>query len=805
MQFANIHEKISRQAEKNANKTAIEYGGSVVTYRELEEYSNRIAKFLYKGYTNKKNVLLLMESNPFLVNSILGVMKSGGVFVPVDPSFPLNRISCMIEEVQAEWVITEEKWLEKIDAIMEKRGRIINALVPGEWGGSYKNIRVYSVLEIEEELKFCYGTEEIKNCYIYFTSGSTGKPKGILGRHRSLSHFIEWESTEFGVTEEFIFSQFTSPSFDPFLRDVFLPLCTGAKLCIPKSKEIILDPRKMKQWIEDRHITLIHMVPSLFKVLMSTVNETDSFKDLRYILLAGEMLRGNDIRKFTELFYGRIKLINLYGPTETTLAKFFYVVKKEDVERTNIPVGKPISFTQPLILDENMKLSQVGNYGEVYIRTPFISSGYFNDASLTKKVFLKNPFNSNPQDILYKTGDMGRLMPDGNLEITGRADHQVKIRGFRIELEEIENRLISHKAIKDAIVVARENEEGDKHLCAYIVDEGNIRESELREFLLKELPEYMIPTFFVRLKKMPLTPNGKIDRKSFPAPEEMQYEDDYIVPSNEIEKDIAGIWEKVLKRRNIGVKDSFFEIGGNSLLLIQMHTLLEEKYPGRVKITDIFNYPTVSKLAEVVSDGKREGINISVAAVSLPETYMNTDDMEYESSVIKFNIPKEVITSVAQAEKVEETDILLGIYLYLLREITGQQDITVQVTAKHENVVVPLYVNFNEINDFITLFEKVKKCRNRVENAYFIEDIKSVRLEKGKCDILPLFCMGELLEYSMNLLEFYEIILKVKIDEEEIRFLCEYEPSRLKGNRVEEFIDNYCNLIHYVYGQYYVS
>ncbi len=341
------------------------------------------------------------------------------------------------------------------------------------------------------------------------------------------------------------------------------------------------------------------MVPTLFRAMTAELEDSNCFEGLHYILLAGELLRGNDIKRFMQIFGSRIQLVNMYGPTETTLAKLFYRVQETDINRVSISVGKSIPGAQIMILNSDLEACLKGNIGEVYIRTPFISSGYYGDSELTKEVFIKNPFSQNPQDIIYKTGDLGKLLPDGDLELMGRTDHQVKLRGFRVELGEIENRLLSNEKVKEAVVVAREDETGGKYLCAYVVGDEGLSVPELRENLSKELPNYMIPAYFVQLEKLPLTPTGKVDRKVLPQPQaSLDMGEEYVEPANEIEAKLVSIWEEVLGISGIGIKHNFFEIGGNSINSLKVIGLIKKEFDIDVSLGELMVNPTISAIAE---------------------------------------------------------------------------------------------------------------------------------------------------------------------------------------------------------------
>lgn len=619
-----IQAQINSITKKLPNKTAIEYGDKHVTYSELEANSNSIAYFLNDKIAQSKNILVFMERKPELVYTILGIIKAGGIFVPLDPGFPENRIKTMIEEVESNWVVTETTMLDKLNDIFKSIDRKLNVLVLDLSAKSYSNYSNLNICFIEDMLlpENLYEMEiAAKHCYIYFTSGSTGKPKGILGRHRSLKHFIDWEIKELAIDDSFRTSQFTTPSFDASLRDIFVPLCSGGTLCIPESRDIILDSNRMYNWIEKNKITLMHMVPSVFRGLMNVIDSPKCFEHLRYILLAGEMLRGSDVKKFFETLGRRVSLINLYGATETTLVKTFYTVKESDVAKANIPVGKPIDGTEILILDKDMERCSVGSVGEIFIRTPYITSGYFNDKELTRKVFIKNPFSENQQDIIYRTGDLGVVLPDGNVECMGRIDNQVKVRGIRIELGEIEYVLMKYENVKEAVVTSREHMEGEKVLCAHIVGEKEIDIPQLREHLKKHLPEYMLPLYYMQIDKMPLTPNGKVDRRALPEPDCIINTGIlYVAPRDIIEEKIADIWKHILGLERVGINDDFFMLGGHSLKATVLLSMIHKELSVVVDLVKFFSRPTIAELAEYIR-GQEESAYLSIPSAEHKEYY----------------------------------------------------------------------------------------------------------------------------------------------------------------------------------------
>lgn len=649
MKFEPVNVYVSRIAERKPGAVAIKYDENTITYRELEIKSNKIANFLNQKRTefqnSNPNVMVMLNRSPELIISILGILKCGLIFVPVEPIFPENRLKILLEETKSKWLITTEIYLKRFIGLIEKKVTGLNVLLVDRIM-SEDNFpgNIYSMDSIPVSDKLEFQEPDNKNCYIYFTSGTTGIPKGVLGRHRSLTHFIQWEIKEFEVDENIKISQLTNPSFDPFLRDILVPLAAGGTCCIP-TYDVLMNPVKLIQWIDKNEIIMMHIVPSLFREILHKIESGDCFWTLKYILFAGELLKGSDIKKFVDIFKNRIQLVNLYGPTETTLAKLFYRIKEEDVDRTVIPVGKPIDGAQAMILNEQGKRCLLGNIGEIHIRTPFISSGYFNDKELTKKKFIKNPFSHNPLDIIYKTGDLGRLLPDGNIEIAGRVDYQVKIRGRRIELEEIENLLLKYDGIKTAVVLARErtgdsasgNEDGDKYLCAYIqADESRQRENKeleplyLKKYLENLLPYYMIPAYFVMLEKIPLTPSGKVDRKSLPEPDELNISMgiNYIAPGDDWEKKIAHVWEEVLKLEKVGINDSLYDLGGNSLNIIQIGRRLNDIFAKDIPIVKLVQYTTIGSLAEYL---RNENNGIDSERIEMSSKNIKSKPLELKS------------------------------------------------------------------------------------------------------------------------------------------------------------------------------
>ncbi|BAZ10885.1 amino acid adenylation domain-containing protein [Calothrix sp. NIES-4071] len=586
-------------------KTAIEWNDKQISYGTLDSMANRLTNFLIANQLSKGSIIaLLIDDRIEFIASIIGILRAGCVFVPLDPKFPDGRLCKIIADVSPDCFIIEAKFnslVTKIKTDDNKTSKIIHLAENSAFNKFDGNIISInqSLANSSTERQFV-SVDPNDMCYIYYTSGSTGTPKGIAGRLKGISHFIRWEIQTFNIAPEWKFSQFTMPTFDAFLRDIFTPLCVGGTICIPPDKSTTINSTLLIDWINSKKINLIHCVPSLFGVLASGDLNPHKFNSLKYILMAGESLPVSDVKKWVQIYDTRIKLINLYGATETTMVKFYYEIQKSDINRDFIPIGKPIEGAEAMVLDEYGNVCSCEVFGELYINTPYQTLGYYNNPELTKKVFVKNPFSENPNDTIYKTGDLARLLNDGNYQFGGRKDNQVKIRGIRVELEDIENQLRNHDFVESAIVLFREDEPGERRLVAYIVPKQKtaLTVSDLRHFIQERLPDYMVPSVFVILETFPLTSNGKVDRRALPTPNTSgkSLEVDFVVPHTSTQELIAAIFSEVLGLEQVGIYDNFFALGGHSLLVIKVISRLQQTFNVELSVLTLFEAPTVVEL-----------------------------------------------------------------------------------------------------------------------------------------------------------------------------------------------------------------
>lgn len=621
MSLDSIFELFDRAAERYPKNIAVESRYEQLDYRGLWERSNNLANFLNRAVTRGSLVGVMVEDPIELIVAMLGTMRAGCVYVPLDSEMPEARLSALVSEVLPRWFIVGSKQVDLLSKIVppdDFKATFICTDNERDYPGSHTNlVRLADYVDYFNPARPEVDLEQDGMCYIYFTSGSTGKPKGIAGRLKSVDHFIDWEIKLLGIDQSVRVSQLTRPSFDAFLRDVFVPLCVGGTVCIPPDRETLLDSRSLCDWIDLEGVSIVHCVPTLFRSILSEQLSPGYFESLRYVLLAGEVLLPADVKAWTDTFDGRIQLINLYGPTETTMTKFFYFVKPTDKDRLSIPVGRPMAGARAVVIGSDGAPCPAKVIGEIYIRTPYRSLGYYNQPDLTREVFVPNPFNDDPNDLVYKTGDLGRVLDDGNYEFLGRKDDQVKIRGVRIELREIEDLLRRHEAIRDVAVVDREDGGGQKYLCAYVVLKKQVAQAQLREYLAGYLPQYMVPSHVVLMEQLPKTTTGKVDRRALPNPEEARNkrEGERVTPRTPIEELIAGIWGEVIDVGELSVEDDFFDLGGHSLLATQVISRVRDALQVEVPLRALFESPTVAGLAEVVERERRAGRSVEAPPI----------------------------------------------------------------------------------------------------------------------------------------------------------------------------------------------
>ncbi|MUG02102.1 nonribosomal peptide synthetase DhbF [Bacillus tequilensis] len=573
--LVSLQDMFEKQAVLTPERIALMCDDIQVNYRKLNEEANRLARLLIeKGLGPEQFVALALPRSPEMVASMLGVLKTGAAYLPLDPEFPADRISYMLEDAKPSCIITTEEIAASLPDNLAVPELVLDQAVTQEI------IKRYSPENPDVSVSLDHPA------YIIYTSGSTGRPKGVVVTQKSLSNFLLSMQEAFSLGEEDRLLAVTTVAFDISALELYLPLISGAQIVIAK-KETIREPQALAQMIENFDINIMQATPTLWHALVTS--EPEKLRGLR-VLVGGEALPSGLLQALQDL---HCSVTNLYGPTETTIwsAAAFLEEGLQGVP----PIGKPIWNTQVYVLDNGLQPVPPGVVGELYIAGTGLARGYFHRPDLTAERFVADPYGP-PGTRMYRTGDQARWRADGSLDYIGRADHQIKIRGFRIELGEIDAVLANHPHIEQASVVVREDQPGDKRLAAYVVADGAIDTAELRRYMGASLPDYMVPSAFVEMDELPLTPNGKLDRKALPAPDFSTSVSDRS-PRTPQEEILCDLFAEVLGLARVGIDDSFFELGGHSLLAARLMSRIREVMGAELGIAKLFDEPTVAGLA----------------------------------------------------------------------------------------------------------------------------------------------------------------------------------------------------------------
>lgn len=573
--LVSLQDMFEKQAVLTPERIALMCDDIQVNYRKLNEEANRLARLLIeKGIGPEQFVALALPRSPEMVASMLGVLKTGAAYLPLDPEFPADRISYMLEDAKPSCIITTEEIAASLPDDLAVPELVLDQAVTQEI------IKRYSPENQDVSVSLDHPA------YIIYTSGSTGRPKGVVVTQKSLSNFLLSMQEAFSLGEEDRLLAVTTVAFDISALELYLPLISGAQIVIAK-KETIREPQALAQMIENFDINIMQATPTLWHALVTS--EPEKLRGLR-VLVGGEALPSGLLQELQDL---HCSVTNLYGPTETTIwsaAAFL-----EEGLKGVPPIGKPIWNTQVYVLDNGLQPVPPGVVGELYIAGTGLARGYFHRPDLTAERFVADPYGP-PGTRMYRTGDQARWRADGSLDYIGRAAHQIKIRGFRIELGEIDAVLANHPHIEQAAVVVREDQPGDKRLAAYVVADAAIDTAELRRYMGASLPDYMVPSAFVEMDELPLTPNGKLDRKALPAPDFSTSVSDR-APRTPQEEILCDLFAEVLGLARVGIDDSFFELGGHSLLAARLMSRIREVMGAELGIAKLFDEPTVAGLA----------------------------------------------------------------------------------------------------------------------------------------------------------------------------------------------------------------
>ncbi|MGN7471968.1 non-ribosomal peptide synthetase [Brevibacillus sp. SAFN-007a] len=740
-----IHELFEEQVKKCPEKTAIIYQNKSITYKELNRKSNQLARKL-RQYGIKRNMIvgLMVQRSIEMIIGILGIIKAGGCYLPIDPKFPMTRIQYMIHESNVNLIITQHELSD-------------NFIFDG------------TLMYIDDDFLYSGEDSDLDNVnnssdliYVIYTSGSSGKPKGVMIKHQSVHNFILGMVDVIDFHSDKSILCLTTISFDIFVLETLLPLTIGMQI-------MIADPRKVSTDLLNHQPDMLQTTPSTMKLMLNDPSNLGLIARLSEIMLGGEPLPRHLLSELRRLT--KATIFNMYGPTETTIWSTVKKILSED----DITIGLPIANTQLCIVDERGIPVSLGSAGELCISGDGLASGYLHRSDLTSERFRNHPYY--PAMKMYKTGDRVRLLKNGEIEYLGRIDQQVKIRGFRIELAEIEDCLQEHYLIKECVVTAKENEMGESYLVAYYVADNELTKMNLIFHLSESLPEYMIPSYFVRLQQIPLTPNGKIDRLSLPEPDMKRpnLDTDYLAPNTDEESAIAAIWGKVLKLDLVGVNDNFFELGGNSILLSRMYVELEEHFKMKLQISDIFSYPTVSKLARYLAEQKSKYRSISEKII----------DQELQKK----------LSYIADVCRMNISYLLAAAFGFLLSEELRQEKLRIIAYLNGDSSMSILNFNFDDITQFDEVYKQIEREVLNAKGMNLHPNTKSDHSTTNEGSMLFAY------DSEQEVQKYSDISLLVTQEDSSFHLKMVFNNKKFKQNIMTHWLAKYKKLVTIIIGE----
>lgn len=776
-----IHTVFEEVVKNNPLRIAIEAAGHKVTYSELNTQANRLSHLLNTENIVKEDIVATYCDDAFLqIVSLLGVFKSGGTYMAIDTKYKENHWSELYTRIQpSAIVITKNNFedVKKYDALFEysiPTVFVINTtpdytleveVYKNDEGAYTKENRSESLLETNLHVDIDGDDAN----YIFFTSGSTGKPKSVLGNHKSLSHFIHWESKELGIGAEDRVGQLTSFSFDASLRDIFVPFINGGTLCIP-SKEVKDDILQFSEWLSKEKITVLHTVPTVFRLIVSVLQDDqkrDRYSNLKYILLAGEKLYNRDIINWRTQYGNATTIINLYGATESTLVKSFYKVEGElnGTPSDILSVGQPISNTVLIVLNAKNELCKVNEVGDIYIKTPFLSKGYYKDQKQTDEKFIQNPLNTD-RDIIYKTGDYGKYTSDRNVTVLGRKDAVVKLSGVRVDINAVESTILSIEEVDGIKCLVHQTDELNTVIVCFYSSKNEIT-SQVREHCRTYLSEYEIPSHFIYLDELPINANGKTDTIVLKDSirDSLLAFSNYQKATNETEERLISIWEDVLQLDKVGINEDFLLLGGNSLKMILLNSRIHKEFGVSVSIQDLFTHRVLKTQATLIASSVASSV-ATINKVEKQDTYPLSPSQyrlwvlsQFEEASIAYNMPRYI-----ELEAGYDVEMLKKSIEYVINRHESLRTVFIrdnQGEARQKIVgvdVLKFTIQYEDLSEI--------KDKNFAISQFILKDSKKpFDLENG-----PLF-RASLLKLADDTLVFYYVIHHIIGDEWSLQVL----------------------------------
>ncbi|WP_151732791.1 non-ribosomal peptide synthetase [Paenibacillus tengchongensis] len=732
-----IHSLIDEQCLKSECDTAVIFGDKHLSYGDLKKRSDHLSSLLRKKGVDIGTVVgLMVDRSVEMLISMIAILKSGGLYLPLDTEYPQERLNYMISDSQVKVLITTK-------AVHAKK--------------SFDGTVVYlEDLDFQgadgEELEDKVEPDDL--AYMMYTSGSTGKPKGVMIEHQAVHNFIASMTNRISFKRETRVLAVTTTSFDISVLELLLPLTAGSVVVLADDKEV-KDPELLIEVIKKNQIEILQSTPSRMKQLLYCDPNLLVNSSLKSILIGGEIL---PYALASQLLNHNARIYNMYGPTESTIWSSI----KEITELDAVTIGRPLDNTRMYILDEDLNVQPTGVAGELYIAGAGLARGYWNQFQLTQTRFVPDIVCG--EERMYRTGDLAKWLPDREIEYIGRMDNQMKIRGYRIEPGEIVENMSAINKIEDAYITKQQYQDGTSYLCGYYLADITISDTEWREFLSKRLPDFMIPSYFFRLKQAPLTPNGKLDLQTLSLVGEIPNQVEFHAPKNEIESGLTAIWSDLLNRDkgSISVLDSFFNAGGNSLLLLKLKNEIDKWYPGVFAVADLFANPTIEKMSAFIQLKQEQLQAAPLIPISWPKEYILDEYAIGDNSLgIDLNIKGQIKTGLEKAAVkmgVFEEDIILAVIIYVLDKLSHNENkITIQVmdAPKH---IKSLFFDLSLIESLSQLIRRISQIKS-LKEAIPLSKISDVMKNKEPGYIFPIFYDKKLLNNRVNLLDEFDLIL----------------------------------------------
>ncbi|WP_068773789.1 non-ribosomal peptide synthetase [Paenibacillus sp. FJAT-26967] len=760
-----IVQRFEDAAAKYPDHTAVVYRDKRMTYRELQQKSAELAAHLaQRGVQSGSIVGLMVEQDIRLVVGMLGILRAGAAFVPVDPHYPIDRIHYMIKDSGADIMVSHHPFID-----------LLPAMDSLDMDSCTSDVKPAAPLIMPADL-----------AYVIYTSGTTGKPKGVMIEDKSLVNLCCWMVDYLEIRETDRASQYASMSFDAAVMEIFPYLISGASVHLLE-KSHRLDIGRMNAYFETNKITAAFLPPQVCEQFMEYPNHS-----LRFLITGGDVLR---ISRETNY-----RLINLYGPTENTVVATYYPIDKP--AGPNIPIGRPIANEQVYILDPHGNMQPVGVPGELHIAGAGLSRGYLHHPELTSKAFVDAKWGQ--QTRLYRTGDLAKWNKGGNVEFLGRMDNQVKVRGYRIELGEIEKHLMDTGDIKEAVVLSA-GLQGENYLCAfYVPRHGEAAVDTIKESLAGVLPAYMIPKQFVQVEQIPLTPNGKIDKRHLlgQAGELRNDEPELYSPDSPLERQIYGIWSSLLDKNQFSIEDNFFEIGGDSILLMRMHAKIDKLFPGKITVQHIFAYPTIAKLAAFIrgSENRMIGAN-KLPQLVLPADFFGSRASNEGDTTFRIQVDPAVSLSLKEITRkhtVTEIDLLLAAYVFTISQWIKQPVVRFHFISLQDKLVHPIDCDLGKKEEFIEIMNDIYRSRSDKELAAPLRLPQPANSEESPaytihCSFAD--CRGG--NYA-DIPSVYDLSVGVTDDEGQLGLICLYNSTLLLKSKVRMFMNMYVAVLNQI-------